>query len=496
MFRFAPAALAALLATLSGGSHPPLATAAGPFDALLPAVPPQANLLVLLDVRAALSSPLARAEDWIGDVAKRHRSGFSVVPPAAEAFVVASQLNLSAMTRDFQIGLIRLPAVPSLRALAERENGTVSDIAGQAVALSPRDVYFATPRANTLAAVYPADRQATARWLRHAGPARGVELAPYLKEAADAAAAPGRTMTVAVDLSEAVDPVLLRLGLAGSPIVIKNKNLNVAGLARLVASARGLTFTADVTDAIAGRIRIDFGFDPTPFRGVLKDLFLELLNDQGASLASIEGWPATFEGNSMTLAGPMPTEDLRRVLSLFAFPTAGGDEPPAAKEGAVSVAATQRYLAAVEVVLADIRRTRQNKDYNRTATWHEKAAAQIDQISRIGIDPVAGKAAEAAANRLRAIAGSLRGVPIDTEQLEAKSYAYSQRMWGWGGWWNVRASLLFSPSFVDTNIPEIQAKIAKVVEDDKDRRAKLWNEIDQGMSAARNELMEKYKAKF
>lgn len=488
MSRFVPVVLAALLVA-------PLCEAAGPFDDLLPAVPPQANTLVLVDIRAALKSPLAKAEDWTGDITKRYRSGVGVVPPAAEAYVVASQVNLSTMTRDYQVGLVRVPVLPTVRGLAEKDGGAVTDIGGQAVALSPRDVYFATPRAQLVAAVYPADRQATARWLRHVGTTKSADLAPYLKQAA--ADAPGRAVTVAVDLSEAVDPVLLRLGLAASPIVVKYKGLNVDGLARLVASAKGLTFAAEVTDGVAGRLRVDFGYDPSPYKRVLKDLLLELLNDQGASLRSVEGWEAGFDGNAMTLAGPMTTADLRRVMSLFAFPTAGGDEPPAEKGGAVSVAATQRYLAAVEAVLADIRGTKDSPDYGKTATWHEKAAAQLDHLSRQGVDPAATAAADAAANRLRAIAGSLRGVPIDTDALNAKSYVYAQRLpaYGWGGWWNWRA-YAFAPTAVQTNLPEIRGQIAKVVADDQKRRLELWGEVDSAMSAARNQLMEKYKAKF
>lgn len=495
MSRFAPAALAALAVTVSGGLRPPLSQAAGPFDDLLPAAPPQANTLVLVDVRAALNSPLAKAEDWSGDVTKRYKSGVGVVPPGAEAYVVASQVNLSTMTRDYQVGLIRVPVVPTMRGLAERDGGAVTDIGGQAVALSPRDVYFATPRSQTVAAVYPADRQATARWLRHVGGTKTADLAPYLKEAA--AAAPGRAVTVAVDLSEAVDPLLLRLGLAASPVLVKHKALSVDGLAKLVASARGMTFTAEVTDAVAGRLRVDFGYDPTPYKPALKDLLLELLNDQGASLRSVEGWEAGFAGNSMTLAGPLTTADLRRVLSLFAFPTAHGEEAPADKGAAVSVAATQRYLAAVGAILADIRGAKDSPDYAKTATWHEKAAAQLDHLSRQGVDPAATAAADAAANRLRAIGGSLRGVPIDTEALNAKSYYYAQRMpaYGWGGWWNWRA-YAFAPTYVQTNLPEIRGQIAKVVADDQKRRLELWGAIDSALSEARNQLMEKYKAKF
>jgi hypothetical protein len=489
MSRFAPAVLAALAVALAGGVSPPFAAAAGPYDGLLAAVPPQSNCLVLVDVRAAFASPLARSERWSADIISRFRSGVGFVPPDAVRMVIASQVNLSDMTRDNQFALMTVGQLPSMRALAERDGGFLSQLAGQTVTLSPRDVYFAAVGADTLAAVYPADRQATARWLRHANAAKAPDLSPYLRGAADAAA--GHTVTVALDLADSIDPGLLRLSLANSPVIVRSKGVDLNGLARQVASVRGLTFTADVTDKVAAAVRIDFAAEPGPFRGVLRDLFLELLADQGAIIPGVEAWEARYEGTAMTLAGPLDGADLRRVLSLFAFPGTPAEGGPGDTPAKVSVAATRQYMGAVEAILADARRLRDGKGHDKTATWLERAADQIDHLTRRGVDPAAVEAAEAAAGRLRAIAGSLRGVPIDVEALNRKVYAYgsSPPRWQWFGWWGGQAS-------IQTNWPQIQQKIAKVIEDDKQRRAELWAQIDQGMSAARNALREKYKEKF
>lgn len=482
MSRLAPAALLALALT------PPLATAAGPYDDLLPALPPQPNCLVLVDVQAAFASPLAVAEKWGADSAARYRSGVGFLPPDARRLAVASQVNLSAMTRDYQVGLVAVEQAPTMKALATREGGIATDIAGNAVVLSPRNVYFSSPALTTIAAVYPADRQATARWLKHANAAKTAALGPYLTKAAGGAGK--HTVTVAVDLSEAIDPLLLKMSLANSPVMLRHPRVDVNGLCRQVAAVQGMTFTADLTDKVAGSVRVDFAFDPTPYKGVLRDLFLELLADQGAVIPGVEAWEATYADNAMTLAGPLAGEDLRRVLSLFAFPGASPDEaaPGPAK---VSVAATRQYLAAVEQILADIKKTRDDKGYDKTATWHDKAAAQIEHLNRRAVDPAATEAADAAAARLQAIANSLRGVPIDTEALSRKAYAYSVRAGGVFSAFNP-----FAPHFTQTNLPEIQQQMAQVVAADKQKRADLWSQIDSGMMAARKALGEKYKEKF
>src|SRR5205823_1130982 len=89
-----------------------------------------------------------------------------------------------------------------------------------------------------------------------------------------------------------------------------------------------------------------------------------------------------------------------------------------------SVPATKRYLAAIDNVLSDIKNLKEGKNYEKTATWHLKAADQIDQLSTLGVDPLAASAAQQTSNRLRAIGASLRGVPIDVDAL-SKQQSYS-----------------------------------------------------------------------
>ena len=158
---------------------------------------------------------------------------------------------------------------------------------------------------------------------------------------------------------------------------------------------------------------------------------------------------------------------------------------------------TKRYLAAVETILADVRSMRDSKNYDKTATWHDKAAAQIEQLSERGVDPIAVDAAFEAGKSLRAIAASFRGVPIDTKALASQQYYSSRPSIGIvpGGWWGLQP-FVFGPSQVDTNIPEIQKKMAKVVADDQKRRLEAWSQIERTMVDSRRKLSEKYKSDF
>lgn len=488
MSRFLPAALAVLACAAP-------APAAGPFDELLPAVSPNTNTLVLINVQAAMASPLAKAEKWSEAAQRDSRGAFGFIPPETSVAVIASEVNLSSMSRDFQVGLVRMRNVPSMRELASREGGTTDEIAGRISVLSPRDVYFTTLSGSELAAVFPADRQYTARWIRQAMAAKEPRIVPYLKKVVDAAA--DATVTIGVDLQDAVDPTIIRFGLGVSPVMVKHKGANLDNLARFIARVQGLTFTAKVTDAVAGTVRVDFGFDPAPFRNFLKDLFLELVDSFGISIAGMEKWEAKFDATSMTLTGRMDPADLRRVVSLFSFPSASPeDTPPPKDKDEASGPATQRYMAAVGAILADIRKVRDTGNFEKSATWHDQSAAQIEQLSRLHVDKIAVDAAFEAAKRLRAIGASLRGVPINLEALQQQGYAAAAQSitWngGWGGWWGGWRSWGINPG----PIFELQGRMAQVVADDQKNRLQAWSQIDQMMIEARKKLTDKYKLTF
>jgi hypothetical protein len=79
---------------------------------------------------------------------------------------------------------------------------------------------------------------------------------------------------------------------------------------------------------------------------------------------------------------------------------------------------------------------------------------------------------------------------------------YAQRMpyygWGphWGGWWGGYRALAFAPTAVQTNVPEVQGEMAKVIAGDKKKRLETWTQIDQLLAEARRKLSDKYKTNF
>lgn len=477
---------------------------AGPYDDLLKNAPANTNAVVLIDVKKAFASGIAKRAKWEDDAKASGYGGLGFVPPGAERVAIAGEVNLTTMTRDFQVGFVALRDVPSFKSLAVREGGLVDEIAGRAAVVSPREVYFTQFPGQVLAGVYPGDRQYIARWLRAADAGKLGALAPVLRPAV--AAGGEHTVTVALDLEDAVDRAAVKIGLSVSPVVSKYKDVTVENLSAFVCTAKGLTFTADLGDRIDARLTIEFAAE-VRYKNMLKDLFLEVLDAYGIALAGTENWQATFGEKSMTLSGPLEPADLKRLVSLFAFPRpdvsaeapAPGDQPNAG--------ATQRYVSAVRVALDDLKGIKEqpnqtDKNYTKSATWYDKAAAQIEHLNRHNVDPIAADAAFAVAKNLRAIAASLRGVPIELTAANEKAYVITSgggTHWGWGphwgGWWGFRP-VGVNPTSVQTNLPEVYEKRAKAVSDDKKRRIEAWVQIDNGMSEVRRKLTDKYKVGF
>jgi hypothetical protein len=323
-------------------------------------------------------------------------------------------------------------------------------------------------------------------------------LTGYLKTVAENAGS--NTVTIALDLEDSADRTTLKQSLPASPSVAKNKNVDISRLATFLSGVKGMTFKARIDQTIAASMTWDFKFDPSEFKKTLPNLILELIDGQGISIPLIETWQATFTDSSMTLSGSMTSTDLKRIISLFAFPAANEDQSDMPMKGEqVSAGATKRYFTTVMAIVDDIQKTQDSPNYNKTATWHEKAAAQIEHLSRRMVDPAAVTAAMQLATRLKSIAESLRGVPINVDKLENQAYVVSlgrQGGIGVGGWWRFRPVAFIGPEQYDTNIPQIQAQIDKVIADDQAHRTEVWSQINRIIADTKKGLAEKLKITF
>jgi hypothetical protein len=458
--------------------------AAQPAGLPIKAVPPTANFLAVVDAEKLLASPAAAKAGWAGKTEERYRSGLGIVPPGAKRVLVAGDVGLGAGAWAWKAAVIQGADLPPLASIAEREQSEVTDATGVPVVLSPRGVYFAAPADGELAVFQPATRQALARWTAHVrdpGPGPSKYLAAAAKHAEKS------HVVLALDLAHAVDPTAARDEAAALFCVVQKK-VDAAAFGKFLAEAKGIRFTATAGADVRATLHFDFASNPLKYEKLLRDAILEILDNEGASLPELAKWESSYGDTSFSLSGVLSPESLERILGLLSFPHAAAASAAAEPTGP----ATRRYFDAVNAVVDDLKKLAKEPNYERTALWHETAARKIEALNPRGVDPAALAYARDIANRLRAIAGSLRGVPIDLVQLEKGAYAIT-----WGapnrGWFGMPR--VGGPENIgfQTNIPQVRADQNKVVAADMKKRDEIWSQIAEMMSRARSSLAGKYK---
>lgn len=467
-----------------------------PDASLLNRVPPSANALLAVDVSAAYDSPLAKKEGWAKRYAESQVATLSTLPPFVKSVLVASEMDFARLSPRWQIGFAESMLMLDMGRFAQREGTTLSRVADRPAVASPRGAYFTNISGKTLAAFAPADRQAFARWLR--GETQQGNPSAYLREAA--ATSGGAQALIAVDLTDVVDPALARIYFAHLPTVVREK-LNANLIASLFTGVRGFTLRLTVTDTVTGKMQIDFAGDVSEHARHLPAIIEDVLVDAGAVIDDVRGWQPSFGPKKFALDGPVSSESLRRLIGMFEIANVGGGHdvgpsPEGERPTTVSGAQTARYFRSLETLLGELRRVRarldEDKGYERYALWFENTAKKIEQLNTVGVDSELVHFGLQTAGGLHAIAGSLRGVPIRTNELASSSY-YVFSTWG--------ASTGFRQgvggvNIDSTNIPQVRQKIAATVAGDKQARNELWTHIDTGLGLLRAKLSERYKLVF
>jgi len=464
-----------------------------PDQAFIGRIPVSANAVLATDVRAVFDSPLGRKEGWSRRFQETQQATLCSLPPSTETALVAAQFNWCRMAPVWLIGQQRSSRLIPLADVARAEASTIGRVADQMAVTSHRDAIFANLGDRQLAVYAPADRQAFARWLRTANDWTGPS--PYLKRAL--AEQGGAQVLIAADLTDAVNVDAARSMLPHLPAGAKS-NLSAALLANAFAGVEGFTMRVQIAEAMSGRLKIDFTAPIGSVGPHVAGLVRDVLAQGGAALDDLDTWTATVAERSVVLEGPLSPGGLLQLVSLFEMP---GSAAHAASPGAVAAAgaaptapATQAYFRALVAILDELRRFRANleteRGFARYALWHETAAQRIDALPTVRVDPGLVDFGAWVASSVRAIAVSLRGVPIKTQQAGANAYLVTSGF-AWRNPWRG-----FANWNVDTNVPEVRARQAQVVADDAMARLDVWRHIDDGVAAERRRLSEVYRAAF
>jgi hypothetical protein len=184
-------------------------------------------------------------------------------------------------------------------------------------------------------------------------------------------------------------------------------------------------------------------------------------------------------------------------------PAEAGADPTAAATGPAkpTLNASRNYYNAVNQILDDLEAmARKGKNYNKTAVWHDNFAKKIDQLSIRSVDPQILNYGAAVASNLRALAVSLRGVPVSVNRLE-RSVTYNVQYQP-GGYRpyndSIWSSVGYQPEWVnvETNQAEIRGKQAEAIEAGAKQREEIWQIISSDRQQIRLKMQETFGRDF
>lgn len=460
-------------------------------DELTQRIPANANALMVIDVAALESTPLAQSQGW----ARKHEAAFVerplILPPEASRIVVGSQLNFAGeMNMEWVVAAMELLEPLSIPSIARAEGGYLDRVAGVDCVWTPSDAYFVPLSERRLGLVYPANRQFVSRWTQNN---TGVLSSGYLLFASRQVDRITQVV-MAIDLQDVPQPHRLRERLQASP-ALQSRSSRLEPIEKLILGVQGLTLRISVSQSARGVLRVDFSDSPAVLGAEAKPLVLELLDHFGARLPGFEQWTAKFEAKSILLDGEFETDALRRVFSLLELPTAKfstlKDEVPeslnsssAVPSPSVKAVAAKAYFKGVSVLIDDLRKTLGDTRDNH-AVWMERYARKVDALPVLNVDDDLLAWGAGVGETFRVMALAQRASGIKSGIRKSSVYGNYQYNYDQNGY-----SYSRSTASVKSQIDTEERAQAKAV------RYNNWKELEDATAAVRKEMTKRYQVEF
>ena len=335
------------------------------FGPLMARIPGGTNTLVILNVDRIIGSPLAKKDKWQERRDNAFAAGLSILPPDAERFVMAANMDFDFMQPTWTVTLVKIPKKRALSEIAARWGGEMDRISSRDAVKLPDDSYLIPFGENMLGAYHPGNRQRVASWLRQTDRS-GDRLSPYIEKAVGFAEKNGTPIIMAMDFDNVIslNEVQKRLETFEA---LKDKDIDLTRLATSLSKMKGITLGVTVKDRVHGALVIDFDDDISFIGELAKPMVLEALAKNSAMIHEFEDWKCQVEGKRIRLSGYFGRSGLKRVLSILDAPPvlqehlhdSPGAEPD---EESLKRLASQQYFNSVTGDVDDLTKKPKGKD--------------------------------------------------------------------------------------------------------------------------------------
>jgi hypothetical protein len=415
------------------------------------------------------------------------------------------------LEREWMIAQAKLNRPVQMANLAKLEHSTVEKIDGHDAVETKQRGLFVQLDSHSVAALVPPQRRELTRWLRFVRDNKKPVISEYLAKAIRSSKS--THVSAAIDVEDMIDIKAFRAWLLQTQTLGKKRD-EIDPVLKLLGTLQGMRFTIHIEDrATPVEVHFDFADRPGVASGWVKPLFLEAVEEMGLGIEEFKQAQSRVAGNTVTVRANLTDSGLAGVLSLILGPTLNRSQNVPVSSGNADpnavVDATRRYYQAIQKYLADL--STKNKlatNYNTCAGWHDSYAKQIDQLPVVNVDPEAAKYGAEVSRKLRVLAGSLRGVPVQVGTLEGQKrwvlqYNPPVYNYGWGPWgarpfgWGGYGTSFQPGSFqYDDNFAKVRAAQTMAIAKGAQEREKIWMELDDERNKIRSALSQKYKVDF
>jgi hypothetical protein len=473
------------------------------FEELLKMAPPSPNVLVMLNAEKIFTSDVATEEGWKQKYESTYADSPLLLPPSAQQFVLAADLDLAHLQPRWQAAVMRLSTDPATGLIARTIKGRNDRLAGLDVVSTPKGAMIVKFRPNVFGLRQPGDRQAVGRWIQAANSSAGSSLSPYLQSAADVPERVGTEIIMAIDLTDALGEEQVAQFLKKSA-VLRDKSIDHALAAQSLTSIRGMTLGARVIKRVYGQLRIDFDGDISILADVAKPLLLEVLGEAGTAIDEFADWDVNVTARRISLEGELTQDGLRRLFSFFELDSTAVDAETDANgaedamEPSVDAYTSLNYFQSVVRYLHDLKRERGAKSYYTIAVWFDKYARRIDRLPILHVDKDLVDYGQRTAGQMRNCVEAIRGAGIrsGTRSAQVTSGGTS---YGYDG---------YAPyALFGSAATQAQAEVGAVEQERRAIRAQeqgqsstdvraIIRQIQEDTSTIRRQMTERYKIEF
>jgi hypothetical protein len=396
----------------------------------------------MLNAEQIFASEVATKDGWKQNYGATYADTPLLLPPSAQHFVLAADMDLATMHPRWQAAVMRLANDPSMGLIARTIRGQMDAIGDMEAISTPRGALIVKFGPRVFGVMQPGGRQPVARWVREANSGQAAELSPYLQAAANVPDRVGTEIIMAIDMADALSRERIRQGVEKSK-VLGDASVNLDAAADELASLQGATLGARVTRRVFGELRIDFGRDIVALKEVAKPLLLEVLGEAGAEIDEFHDWKVEVSQRRIALSGELTQSGMRRLFSFLELDAtsvdgkqegqqAGATTPTAAADDAMAPAVdaykSRDYFQAITRHLNDLKHERGAHSYYTIAVWFDKYARRIDRLPILGVDKDLVDYGQKVVGQLRNCVEAIRGAGISSgarsAQVTSAGYGY------------------------------------------------------------------------